>query len=74
MAVHVTILFSNLSYDIKLIRQHKKMNIREAAKDIGVSPASLSRLENGNTPDVYTMAKVCFWLNRPIENYITHEL
>ena len=32
------------------------------AKEIGVSPATLSRIERGNLPDLSTFSKVCKWL------------
>lgn len=36
--------------------------IRAAASEIGVSPATLSRIENGNVPDLVTFAAICRWL------------
>lgn len=36
--------------------------IREAAKEVGVSPATLSRVENGKVPDLETFGKICQWL------------
>ena len=36
--------------------------LREAAKEIGVSPATLSRIENGQVPDLETFQAVCKWL------------
>lgn len=36
--------------------------IREAAKEVGVSPATLSRVENGKVPDLETFSKICAWL------------
>src|SRR5262249_43349564 len=35
---------------------------REAAKIIGISPATLMRVEAGRVPDVGTFGKVCAWL------------
>ncbi len=32
--------------------------IREAAREVGVSPATLSRVENGKVPDLETFSKV----------------
>lgn len=37
--------------------------IRAAATDVGISPATLSRVENGNMPDLVTFAKICKWLD-----------
>lgn len=39
-----------------------KISLREAAKAIGISPATLCRLSNGNLPDVVTFYKVILWL------------
>jgi transcriptional regulator with XRE-family HTH domain len=36
--------------------------IRSAAAEAGVSSATLSRVENGNVPDLATFAKICRWL------------
>jgi transcriptional regulator with XRE-family HTH domain len=36
--------------------------IREVAKEIGISPATLSRIETGKQPDLDTFAKLCGWL------------
>ena len=36
--------------------------MREVAKEIGVSPATLSRVEGGKLPDLLTFRKLCGWL------------
>lgn len=36
--------------------------IRETAREIQVSPATLSRMERGLMPDLETFGKVCRWL------------
>ena len=41
-------------------RGHRKL--REAAEDIGISPATLMRVESGRIPDVGTFGKICAWL------------
>lgn len=46
--------------------------LREAANDIGgVSPATLSRVEQGNLPDVETFIKICKWLGVPTDAFVT---
>ncbi len=37
--------------------------LREVAKEIGISPATLMRIENGRVPDLGTFGKVCKWLD-----------
>ena len=36
--------------------------VRDAAKEVGISPATLSRVENGKVPDLDTFSKICAWL------------
>lgn len=36
--------------------------LRETAKEIGISAATLMRIEGGRIPDVATFGKVCHWL------------
>ena len=46
-----------------LVRERRgDRGIREVAKEIGISPATLSRIEHGKVPDLETFRKVCRWL------------
>jgi len=36
--------------------------MREVAREIGISPATLSRIETGRLPDLRTFSKLCGWL------------
>jgi transcriptional regulator with XRE-family HTH domain len=44
--------------------------VRETSKEIGVSPATLSRVENGKIPDLETFGKICGWLNEDPAAYL----
>jgi transcriptional regulator with XRE-family HTH domain len=44
--------------------------VREAASEVGVSPATLSRIENGKIPDLETFGKVCRWLGEDPAIYL----
>lgn len=44
--------------------------IREAASEVGVSPATLSRVENGKVPDLETFSRVCQWLGEDPSIYL----
>lgn len=46
----------------RLRRERGERGIREVATEIGVSPATLSRVERGNVPDLDTFGKLCRWL------------
>jgi transcriptional regulator with XRE-family HTH domain len=40
----------------------KSLNLRDAAREIGTSSATLSRIERGRLPDIETFFKCCKWL------------
>lgn len=44
--------------------------LRDAAKKIEISPATLSRCENGKIPDLLTYAKLCRWLKISLDKHI----
>jgi transcriptional regulator with XRE-family HTH domain len=53
------------------ILQHRAgRGIRETAKEVGVSPATLSRVENGKIPDLETFGKICAWLGDDPARYL----
>jgi transcriptional regulator with XRE-family HTH domain len=47
--------------------------IREAAAQIEISPATLSRVERGHMPDLETFAKICRWLDRDPREFLGME-
>lgn len=51
-----------LGYLIKKWRGAEKIGIREAARQIGTSHATLSRLENGLPCNSDTLASVIIWM------------
>jgi transcriptional regulator with XRE-family HTH domain len=54
---------SRLSQIGTLVKERRgTQGVWQTAKEIGVSSATLSRLENGKQPDLLTFEKVCRWL------------
>lgn len=47
----------------KIATKRAGRGVREVAKEVGISPATLSRMENGNVPDLDTFRKICAWLD-----------
>ena len=41
--------------------------------DVGISSATLSRVENGHMPDLETFAKICKWLGRDPREFLGFE-
>jgi len=46
------------------------MGVRAAAGEIGISAATLSRIENGRVPDLDTLKKVCAWVGIDPASYL----
>lgn len=45
-----------------LATKRGNMGVRAAAREIGISPSTLSRVENGHVPDIATLDKICDWV------------
>ena len=43
-------------------RKRGNRGIRATAKEIGIGPSTLSRVENGHLPDLENFRKICVWL------------
>lgn len=56
----------------KLKAKRGNKGLRETAEEIGgISAPTLSRIEQGNLPDVETFIKVCKWLDVPTDTFIS---
>lgn len=47
----------------KVLEKRGVRGVRDVAEEIKISPATLSRVENGHVPDLQTFKKICAWLN-----------
>ena len=45
-----------------VVEKRGKVGIRATARQIGLSPATLSRVENGRLPDLDNFTRICKWL------------
>ncbi|HJV19312.1 MAG TPA: helix-turn-helix domain-containing protein [Sediminibacterium sp.] len=64
---------SFFSHRLKLKQSVMKLSVRETAKQIGISPATVSRLNNGATPDIETFAMCCKWMRLEMERFFKHK-
>jgi transcriptional regulator with XRE-family HTH domain len=53
-----------------IARKRGSRGVRAAAEDVGISSATLSRVENGHMPDLATFAKICKWLERDPREFL----
>lgn len=53
-----------------LVQQERgSMGIRAAAREIGISPTTLTKIEHGHIPDMKTLNKVCTWIGKDPEKF-----
>jgi transcriptional regulator with XRE-family HTH domain len=51
-------------------RVARYQNLQAAAKEAGVSPATLSRVQRGHAPDADALVALARWLQTPIESVL----
>jgi transcriptional regulator with XRE-family HTH domain len=65
-------IFQNETFG-KAIKQKRviemDVDLRTLSKKLKISPATLSRCENGNAPDLNTYALLCDWLNASKDDF-----
>jgi len=70
MPVALSEIKNRISLVIKAKRRQKRLGVRAAAKECGIDPSTLSRLERGaysTLPDAATLSKLCAWLGTSID-------
>lgn len=50
----------------------RRIGMREFAPQIGISPATLSRVMNGGEPDINTFFKLCYWMKRSSNEFYNY--
>jgi transcriptional regulator with XRE-family HTH domain len=62
---------ANFSKEVKTKRViEENIGVVALGEKIGTSGATISRVENGHTPEIDTYAKLCFWLKKPMNVFI----
>lgn len=59
--------------DVDTVRSQKDSSWRDVAREVGVSPSTLTRLRQGTTPDLDTFSRLCAWAKLPTDRYIGNE-
>lgn len=52
-----------------VLQKRGSMGVRAAAREIGISPTTLSKIENGHIPDQITLRKVCDWIGQEVTRF-----
>ena len=74
------ILENKIIYDSEAIKRDLRykriieleISMDICSKQIGISKPTLSRVENGNMPDLLTFFKILRWLDKDVTNYIKY--
>jgi len=53
-------------------RQQRGLSWRQVAQEAGIGPSTLSRMAQGNRPDVDSFAALVHWLGLPAEQFMRH--
>lgn len=53
-------------------RRQRGLSWRQVAQEAGVGPSTLSRMAQGNRPDVDSFAALVHWLRLPAEEFMRH--
>src|SRR6267154_2147122 len=67
--IHVEALVSALDSE----RKTKGLSWRQLAKAAGVSASTLTRMQQGKSPDVNTFSALTGWLNIPAERFYAEQ-
>lgn len=54
-------------------RAARKLSWRQLAKEVEVSPSTMTRLANGQRPDVDAFAALVRWLGQPADTFLTRD-
>ncbi len=73
-------MVTNVIYDRESLKRDLKtkrvidlgVSMEVCSKQIGVSKPTLSRIENGNMPDLITFFKIIRWLGSDAKKYINY--
>ncbi|MER7966875.1 MULTISPECIES: helix-turn-helix domain-containing protein [Streptomyces] len=64
--VNVSALYAALD----AAKNEKQLSWRQLAAEVGVSPSTMTRMANGNRPDVDAFAALVRWLGMPAETFM----
>lgn len=54
-------------------RKARQMSWRQLAAEVGVSPSTMTRLANGQRPDVDAFAALVRWLGQPADSFLVSD-
>jgi transcriptional regulator with XRE-family HTH domain len=52
-----------LAAAVTLVARHRKISMRDVARETGLSPSSLTRISQGQKPDADALVTLLAWLN-----------
>jgi len=58
------------AFSERLVHKRGTQGVRAAAREAGVSPATLFRIETGHLPDLETFERLCRWLGEDPSRFL----
>lgn len=55
---------------LQISKEKRRIGVREFANQVGISPSTFSRIENGKVPDLETFFKFCNWMGLSPYNFM----
>lgn len=65
-----TVDVEKLGLVLDAVRNLQALSQRELARILGVSPSTLTRLNQGRMPSASALASICVWLNADLRYYV----
>lgn len=63
-------IFLSDKFKQAVANKRQGMSLRDLAKEINISAATLNRVEKGNMPDLMTYAIICKWLGANMSQFL----
>lgn len=70
---HARLNVESLYASLDAERSARGISWRQLAKEVGISPSTLTRMANGHRPDVDAFAALTRWLGTPSETYLVYD-
>jgi transcriptional regulator with XRE-family HTH domain len=65
--------FNSKEFATDVKNKRGELSLRELSKELDISTSTLSRIENGEMPELLTYATLCLWMNESMSKYFGQE-
>lgn len=65
--------FNSKEFATDVKNKRGELSLRDLSKQLDISTSTLSRIENGEMPELLTYATLCLWMDVSMSKYFGHE-